>query len=241
MRTYEQGTPESGEKFSIKIVANGPYLLFGKVPITVQTIEPDAQGKPWTLLAGDVDYGQEQQPVALCRCGSSKNAPYCDGSHQAAYWSGELTANRAPLLDDARTIQGPTVSLTDNESYCAFARFCEAQGDTWNQTQQSDEPKMRSLAIRTSKHCLSGRLKVWDNATGEPFEPKLSPAIGLVQDPAIGVSGPIWVQGGIAVIAPDGFTFELRNRVALCRCGQSSNKPFCDGTHFTAKYHDHIK
>ena len=42
---------------------------------------------------------------------------------------------------------------------------------------------------------------------------------------------PIWVRGGVKVVAADGTPYEQRNRVTLCRCGQSSNKPFCDGTH----------
>ncbi|WP_083915635.1 CDGSH iron-sulfur domain-containing protein [Thiofilum flexile] len=33
---------------------------------------------------------------------------------------------------------------------------------------------------------------------------------------------------------------DLSNRQALCRCGQSNNKPFCDGTHVAVKYQDGI-
>jgi CDGSH-type Zn-finger protein len=33
------------------------------------------------------------------------------------------------------------------------------------------------------------------------------------------------------VEGPDGEAYEVRNRVTLCRCGGSSNKPFCDGIH----------
>jgi len=29
----------------------------------------------------------------------------------------------------------------------------------------------------------------------------------------------------------DGFVYEIRNRVTLCHCGYSGNKPFCDGSH----------
>jgi CDGSH-type Zn-finger protein len=39
------------------------------------------------------------------------------------------------------------------------------------------------------------------------------------------------VRGGIAITSADGYTYEVRNRVTLCRCGHSKNKPFCDGTH----------
>ena len=43
--------------------------------------------------------------------------------------------------------------------------------------------------------------------------------------------GPIWVRGGIPVASADGKTYEVRNRLTLCRCGRSANKPFCDGSH----------
>ena len=52
------------------------------------------------------------------------------------------------------------------------------------------------------------------------------------------MSGPIWVKGGIRIEGADGKSYEIRNRVTLCRCGQSSNKPFCDGTHASMHFHD---
>ncbi|HEY0196583.1 MAG TPA: CDGSH iron-sulfur domain-containing protein, partial [Methanobacterium sp.] len=36
----------------------------------------------------------------------------------------------------------------------------------------------------------------------------------------------------------DGYVYEVRNRVTLCRCGQSENKPFCDGTHMEIGFND---
>jgi hypothetical protein len=78
---------------------------------------------------------------------------------------------------------------------------------------------------------------VWDKK-GKAIEPEVKPSIGLVQDPQAGVSGPIWVHGGIPIEAADGTTYEVRNRVTLCRCGKSGNKPFCDGTHITIKFSD---
>jgi len=63
-------------------------------------------------------------------------------------------------------------------------------------------------------------------------------SIGLIEDPAEGVSGPLWLRGGIPLIAADGFAYEVRNRMTLCRCGASKNKPFCDGTHITVGFRD---
>jgi CDGSH-type Zn-finger protein len=47
-------------------------------------------------------------------------------------------------------------------------------------------------------------------------------------------NGPYRVEGdNIVIVDADGNTWGLAGRVAvsLCRCGQSANKPFCDGTH----------
>jgi CDGSH-type Zn-finger protein len=60
--------------------------------------------------------------------------------------------------------------------------------------------------------------------------------IGLIEDPAEHCSGPIWLRGGIAVVSADGFEYEVRNRMTLCRCGASKNKPFCDGAHASIKF-----
>jgi CDGSH-type Zn-finger protein len=65
------------------------------------------------------------------------------------------------------------------------------------------------------------------------IEPKFVKSIGLIEDPAMGVSGPIWVRGGILVESADGKTYKIRNRITLCRCGKSKNKPFCDSSHYS--------
>ena len=43
---------------------------------------------------------------------------------------------------------------------------------------------------------------------------------------------------GVEVVGADGRPYEVRNRQTLCRCGESSNKPFCDGTHASMKFRD---
>lgn len=46
-------------------------------------------------------------------------------------------------------------------------------------------------------------------------------------------NGSIKIEGDFEIVDSQGRTFGLggRTAVALCRCGQSANKPFCDGTH----------
>ena len=48
-------------------------------------------------------------------------------------------------------------------------------------------------------------------------------------------NGPILIEGDFQVVDPEGkaFLFPGRTAIALCRCGHSANKPFCDGAHKT--------
>ena len=46
-------------------------------------------------------------------------------------------------------------------------------------------------------------------------------------------NGPLSVRGPFTLVDQDGAEYEVagKKRVALCRCGLSANKPFCDGSH----------
>jgi CDGSH-type Zn-finger protein len=52
-------------------------------------------------------------------------------------------------------------------------------------------------------------------------------------------NGPFLVEGPVTVIDAVGNAFAIpanKPAIALCRCGQSNNKPFCDGTHKTCGF-----
>lgn len=238
MKKYEEGTPHLDDKIKIKVAPRGPYLIFGNLPIKQQFIMPNREGNSWYFVAGEKDYNTGSEPVALCRCGQSANKPYCDGTHLRVDWEDALTAEHKSLLDGAEITEGSELTLTDNEKYCAFARFCDAKGRTWNLVENSADEQNRHDAIYTANHCPAGRLKAWDRPTGKPFELELKPMIGLIEDPALRVSGGIWAMGGIPIETSEDYVYEVRNRVTLCRCGYSENKPFCDGTHASAKWSD---
>lgn len=220
----------------IRIVKDGPYLVSGNVPLAPATIGTNADGESVRWDWGDC-YSTEAS-YALCRCGHSAQKPFCDGSHLKAGFDGTETASRKPYRDEAKVIVGPTMMLTDVESLCAFARFCDPNGQVWSLVGETDNAEARRDFVRQTCDCPSGRLVAWDNATGKAIEPHYEPSIGLVEDPAQNCSEPLWLRGGIAVIGADDFRYEIRNRVTLCRCGASSNKPFCDGTHAATKFKD---
>ena len=50
--------------------------------------------------------------------------------------------------------------------------------------------------------------------------------------------GPLLVRGDFAIVSQDGEPIDAgRATVALCRCGRSAIKPFCDGSHRPAGFH----
>ena len=217
-------------KLKIKITKDGPYIVSGGVPMYKETIVADERGRSDHWERGK-QY-PHQETYALCRCGHSKNPPYCDGSHGRIGFHGQETASRADYLTQIDAIDGPGVILTDVTKLCAYARFCHRkEGDIWDLAEQSDDPELRESVIKGTWECPAGRLVAWDKETRQSIDEKVEPSIGIVEDPRQGVSGPIWVRGGISLESSDGFEYEVRNQMTLCRCGKSRNKPFCDGTH----------
>lgn len=218
----------------VTVTRNGPYLVAGHVPLSEQTIGTDAKGQSERWVEHALPTAGAK--FALCRCGHSHRKPFCDGSHAKIGFDGTEVADRTPYLDRAKEFDGPALALLDVEKLCAFARFCDPNGQVWNEAAGTADPEVRKDFIRQVQNCPSGRLVVWDKESGAALEPQLLPSIGFIEDPAEGCSGPIWVRGGIAVVSADGEEYEPRNRVTLCRCGGSKNKPFCDGTHAAIQF-----
>jgi CDGSH-type Zn-finger protein len=155
----------------------------------------------------------------------------------AAAFDGTETAIRAPYDELANDIVGPELVLRDEVGLCADARFCHRAGGAWNLVKEEGAEAAETVRAE-AELCPSGRYTAIDRATDEPFEPELPPSAGIVADPHEGVAGPLWVRGGVPVESADGHVYEVRNRVTLCRCGGSSNKPFCDGTHLEIGFRD---
>ncbi len=230
------------ERQPVKVVVtkDGPYLVSGDVPLAKQVIGTNEAGESVAWHEGE--RYPSSNTYALCRCGASKNKPYCDGTHSKIGFDGTEIADRHRYVEQAESFEGPDMVLTDVTSLCAYARFCDRNGSVWRLIEQSDDPQVRRMLIEQTEHCPSGRLIAWKQAAGAPapLETKLEPSIGLVEDPAQIVSGPIWLRGRIPVVAANGTQYEIRNRVTLCRCGASKNKPFCDGSHASVGFRDDL-
>ena len=213
----------------IKVTIDGPYRVTGGVPLIDMSLIPDEQG-----LSTHWEEGKRypiQESYELCRCGHSKDKPFCDGTHCELFLDMDETASRDPVIAHAEPVtEGPEFDLIDIPMLCASARFCDRAGGVWDNTRAADDPEAKKIAIQEVFDCPAGRLLLRDK-NGQLIEPQLEPSIGVVYDPTIHNIGPLWVRGGIPIEATDGYTYEIRNRVTLCRCGKSTNKPFCDGKH----------
>jgi CDGSH-type Zn-finger protein len=218
----------------IKITENGPYLVSGGIPIKEMVIT--RVGHHYELREGR-ELPQSAE-YALCRCGQSHSAPFCDGVHMHTNFYGKETASREPYYKRVSDItSGKTMHLLD-DNRCAFARFCHTErGDIWNLTAKDSDPLNREAAIRAARECPAGRLVAADKDMN-PLEEEFDPEIIIMQDPEKNASSGIYVKGPITIEAADGTEYEIRNRVMLCRCGKSENKPFCNANHVPFGFND---
>jgi CDGSH-type Zn-finger protein len=213
----------------ITVSRNGPYIVTGRVPLTTMEICNDEEGycRTWR----EVKRYPMQEKYALCRCGNSKNKPFCDGTHAEIHFDGTESGDHEPFDKATEVICGPALTLADNEHLCVHARFCMRAGGIWNLVKQSGNQEARDIAIEEAFNCPSGRLVIKYNESGKAIEPEFDKSIVIIEYPPRGEHGPLWVRGGIPIESSDGKQYEIRNRVTLCRCGKSKNKPFCDGSH----------
>lgn len=127
---------------TVRVRENGPLAIEAEL-----SIRGEAQATP---------------RATLCRCGQSKNKPYCDGAHASAAFTA--------------TGENPT-------------------------------REFNALVVR------NGPVNV------QPLP-----------------NGPLMITGNLEIVSGTGRTTDKVTKTALCRCGQSKNKPYCDGSHVTAGF-----
>jgi len=177
----------------------------------------------------------------LCRCGGSSTKPFCDGTHQARSFSGEKSEDRVDDMLDRHV--GVSVTIGDNRGTCAHSGLCT---DRLNAVFHADsEPFATPNGARADdivaavRRCPSGALSL---SFGADVNSQTSDS---QRDPEIVVSkdGPYFVRGGIQIVDGLGDPVERNagsslEHSALCRCGNSKNKPFCSGAHWATSFSD---
>jgi len=225
---------ETSIAMKIVIMKNGPFVVEKDVPVKEVDSLADKDGGVSDYEVQN-DISDPSTEKYLCRCGHSKNKPFCDGQHIKIGFDGAETNNRKKFLEKAALYRGKVYDALVSEDLCAVGRFCDVgigMGEALGSSAESDVKNV----IHAGCGCPGGRIVLVDKNTGQTIEPELEKEIFLINDVPEAHLGPIYVRGGIQVIGADGFEYEIRNRMTLCRCGESSNMPFCDASHLNCEH-----
>ncbi len=203
-------------KIKISTSANGPLVVSNLKQIT----EANGNGSPI-----------DKKSVALCRCGNSGSKPFCDGTHGKINWTDEKQEGRQPRRLD--NYIGKKITIHDDRGICSHAGFCtdglpkvfRMNTEPWIDPNAETVEKI----IETIQKCPSGALSYSIDAVLYNKFTK-TPEIKITKD------GPYFVKGSIELEDKD--KPESEAHFALCRCGKSKNKPFCDGQHWYHKFSD---
>ncbi len=208
---------DKDDKPVIKVSKNGPFI--------VKNLK--------TLRNSKGVFIETTPSMTLCRCGDSENKPFCDGMHLKNAFSGEKKEDRA--ADKVDSYVGKKITIHYNKGVCSHIGHCILnlpavfrKGKKPWINPDGAEPEEITKVIRT---CPSGALSYTING-------KIHKEYGHEPELFLVKNGPYNVIGGIRLEDPDGSKPETQDHYALCRCGESKNKPFCDGTHLNTEFKD---
>ncbi len=211
--------------------------------LPVPEITPTSNG-PYRVtnletLEGFYDAATHQMPTAakLCRCGGSKNKPFCDGTHRENGFSDAKAPDR--VADKREDYVAESITIHDNRGICAHAGRCtdglkevfRLRQEPWIHANAASAAQIAAVIETCPSGALSHSIDGVEHADGVG-----EAAVGYVPN------GPYVVRGGGAALKDvaqgDGASTK---RFALCRCGHSTNKPFCSGAHWNHQFDEHAR
>ena len=201
----------------IKCSKNGPLIV--------------EQIDGFTRIGTETSYDVKDR-MALCRCGKSANKPFCDGSHAKIGFDDSKHDDRTP--DRCVDYKGQRVTIHDNRGICAHAGVCTDRlaavfrygQDPWIDPDGAGLEEIDAV-IRS---CPSGALSY--SVDGVDRRPDYSGKAQILVAPG----GPYAVKGTIELDGIEWGEGARQDCFDLCRCGQSKNKPFCDGSHWDVDF-----
>ena len=206
---------DDAKSATIKFLSNGPIL--------VRSLE--------TMTDHDGREIPTKPSISLCRCGQSRNKPFCDGRHKAAGFTDEKITDGE--WDKRVDYTGRDVTVHDNRGICSHAAYCTNNlAAVWRSDKEpwiDPDGASADETIKVVRECPSGALSYTIGGV-EHREQERDPAIRLTED------GPYAVEGGVEIEGVEQGEGASTEHFALCRCGASKNKPFCDGAHWYAHF-----
>ena len=239
MSNNDENTKSNNNKPMIVPFPNGPLYLIN-----------DREAKIIENLTNSKDEKLSNiQGIALCRCGASKNKPFCDGTHSMIGFSSKNNnqdnnynndKNKTNPKGKRKSYVGKKITIHDNRSICSHAAECVNNLPSVFRLNQRPwiDPDYETIAvekiIETIMKCPSGALSYSiDGIEYRDYDGK--PLVKVSKDGPYLVSGGIELVGGGEAEFPEDVSKE---HYTLCRCGASKNKPFCDGSHSTINFRD---
>ena len=224
----------------IEVRENGPYVVHGGVPVVNKKRVSGDKGV--SLAWKKIKTHETDAIYELCRCGQSETKPFCDGTHDRIDFDGTETATTQLFKEREEILQGDGIRVKVDNSYCMHAKFCFNQNASIRKlvTKKADDNAKINLSAMVER-CPSGTFVYELEVDGkyEEIEVDLPKQVAVIPaDNDTSAAGPLWVTGNIPIRRSDGLAIEIRNRMTLCRCGASKNKPFCDGSHAKIKFKD---
>jgi CDGSH-type Zn-finger protein len=224
-------TPPNPKRIRIK--ANGSYKVPGDILLVRKIQIVSEHGEPLTWKnEGKIETNGD---YSLCRCGQSGCKPFCDGTHRSIDFDGTEAASPAPSASRQHPYPGGVhITVRKDHSLCMDSGFCGLRNkSTMKLVLETADTATRSMLIAMVERCPSGSLTYSIDPDPTEIEPDLPQQIAVTTEITSDgpIAGPLNVTGYIEIERSDGSLMEVRNRVTLCNCGLSCNKPLCDGTH----------
>ena len=164
----------------------------------------------------------------LCRCGASKNKPFCDGSHKEAGFDSTPDPDRAEKYDRRYSYQGADVTVHFSKLLCSHAGECGKRARHIFNVKEKPWVKPDAGTLDEIKevvaNCPSGALRYELN---DQIEAITNDKVEIAVEP----NGPFWLRN-VETNSDYWAQGQSEKKYVLCRCGLSKNKPFCDGTHY---------
>ena len=207
---------------TITPIENGPYHLEGVSEITRWS---DGQALPIDGRA------------MLCRCGGSANKPFCDGTHSRNGFSAEKDPDRLPDQRDSYTSSDGRLTIHDNRGLCAHASQCtdnlasvfRLRTEPFVDPDGATPDEIAAVIAMCPSGALSYTLDGVDHRDRNDQTSVAYPPGGPYVITNVSLAG---------IDMPQGATDD---HCTLCRCGESTNKPFCSGAHWNSNFDQDIE
>ena len=167
----ETKEPGVGQVRRIVVRKNGPYVVYGSVPLVRKTQVVSEYGEPLTWQKdGELEV---EQTYLLCRCGQSSNKPFCDATHAKIHFDGTeaaltgCTTERQIVYD-----QGTRIVVKRDFYLCVESGYCGNRiTNVEAMVESTGDPQVRAQVMAMIGHCLSGSYTYALDAESGDVEP----------------------------------------------------------------------